>query len=176
MFNCYGHGGVCQLKSRPMSGGAALPPGLLPLPVKVPLVLSAPIGAGPKARNTTTDVAEFQRAFNALLPGDRGSIPNLKVDGLCGPRTKNAIQQFQIKYFGWKGADLLIEPFKQTLGKAERTAGDKAVRAADAGRHRPCHRHRYRAVASRAQRFFCDGQTLDSRRLCGARSIPTSTR
>lgn len=114
MFNCYGHGGTCLLTARPLAGGIAMPPGVL---VKVPLVLSAPIGDGPKARNVYAEVADFQRAFNALLPGDRGSIPNLDVDGACGPLTKNAIQQFQLKYFGWKGADRLIEPSKQTLAK-----------------------------------------------------------
>ena len=137
MFSCYGHGGTCQLKTSPMSGGTALPPGLLPLPVKVPLVLSAPIGAGPKARNRYADVVDFQRAFNALLPGDRGSIPNLEVDGICGPRTSNAIQQFQIKHFGWKGADVLIEPFKQTLAKLNELLATKQFMAptlADIGR------------------------------------------
>lgn len=119
MFNCYCHTGTCLLTVNPLfGGGTTLPAALFAGPVKGPLVLSAPIGDGPKARNVYTDVAGFQRALNALLPGDRGSLLNdLVVDGLCGPLTKNALQQFQIRHFGWAGADRLMEPGKQTLAK-----------------------------------------------------------
>ena len=127
MFNCYCHGGTCSLTPFPLGAGSTrLPQGLAAaLPFQGPLVLTAPIGDGPKARNVYADVASFQRAFNSLLPGDRGSIPNLDVDGACGPLTKNAIQQFQLKYFGWPGADRLIEPGRQTLAKLNELLASK---------------------------------------------------
>ncbi len=126
MFTCYCKGGVCLQTMRPMSdGGLAVVPAQFLGPVKVPIVLSAPVGDGPTARNTSTDVAAIQRGFNALLPGDRGFLPELKVDGLCGPKTKDSIQKFQIKYFGWNGADRLMEPGKQTIRKLNELLGTK---------------------------------------------------
>lgn len=85
--------------------------------IKVPIVLSGPVGEGHKAVNRYADVAAIQQGLDALLPGDRGFIPALKIDGICGPKTKAAIYNFQKKYFGDRGADILIEPGRQTLAK-----------------------------------------------------------
>jgi hypothetical protein len=101
-----------------MSDGAVLvnpqqPHGKLQLPI----TLTAPVGQGPKAANRYQDVAAIQQGLDALLPVDRGFIPALKIDGLCGPKTRAAISKFQQKYFGIRGADDLIEPGRQTIAK-----------------------------------------------------------
>src|SRR5262249_54727349 len=41
----------------------------------------------------------------------------LEVDGNCGPKTKAAIQAFQLKQFGWSLADGRVDPYKQTIGR-----------------------------------------------------------
>lgn len=52
MFTCYCSGGICVRTTRPMSdGGLPVVPVQFLGPVKMPIVLSVPVGDGPKARN-----------------------------------------------------------------------------------------------------------------------------
>jgi hypothetical protein len=118
VFTCQCRGGVCFENNRPMSDGTVLvnprePHGEL----KLPIVLSAPVGEGFKAVNRYADVAAIQQGLDALLPIDRGFIPALSIDGICGPKTKAAIHTFQKKYFGAQGSDGLVEPGRQTIAK-----------------------------------------------------------
>ena len=118
MFICQTNGGVCFQTTNPLdAGGLPVVPQQFQPPLSLPVVISLPVGAGYKAKNVFVDVKSIQRALNLLDPSDGGALPMLRIDGICGNKTKGAIQKFQLKHFGWKGADSLIEPGKQTLAK-----------------------------------------------------------
>jgi hypothetical protein len=79
--------------------------------------------------NYPEDTNKIQDALNQV-PAEQGGVsPKLKVDSKCGPKTKQAIQNFQLKHFGWKGADGLIDPGKQTLAKLNEILGRTAAPA-----------------------------------------------
>lgn len=84
------------------------------------ITISGPVGT---RGNFPDDVVKIQDALNRVSVRQGGANPPLKVDGISGPKTKKAIQEFQIQHFGWKGADALIEPGKQTLAKLNQTLG-----------------------------------------------------
>ncbi|MEO8026979.1 MAG: peptidoglycan-binding protein [Bryobacteraceae bacterium] len=77
--------------------------------------ISLPVGQGFKARNIDPDVRTIQESLNQITPFRGGPTVKLVVDGKCGPKTNKAIVDFQVKQFGIKGADGLIEPNKQTI-------------------------------------------------------------
>jgi hypothetical protein len=77
--------------------------------------ISQPVGTGPKSRNLPDDVRAVQELFNRIARDKGGPSVPLKVDGICGPKTNNAIQVFQQKQFGWAGADGRVDPAGQTL-------------------------------------------------------------
>jgi hypothetical protein len=80
-----------------------------------PIAVSAPVGI--KGTNLPDDVVTIQTALNRVQADQGGPSQSLAVDGKCGPKTEKAIQLFQLKHFGWKGADGLIEPGRQTIAK-----------------------------------------------------------
>jgi hypothetical protein len=55
------------------------------------------------------------------------------VDGRCGQKTMKAIQTFQLKHFGWKGADGRVDPDKQTIAKLNELAGGSSASPAHLG-------------------------------------------
>jgi hypothetical protein len=56
--------------------------------------------------NRTDDVRKVQVALNKVPAASGGpSKPLETTTGICGPKTIEAIQLFQIKHFGWSGAD-----------------------------------------------------------------------
>jgi peptidoglycan hydrolase-like protein with peptidoglycan-binding domain len=71
----------------------------------------------PKAKNTPVDVRAIQELLNGVPPEQGGPSPKLTVDGKCGPQTQKAIQQFQLKHFGWKLADGRVDPNGPALAK-----------------------------------------------------------
>lgn len=77
--------------------------------------IDLPVGQGFKAKNLDKDVRTIQGALNQIKPAQGGPTIPLKVDGKCGPKTNKAIQDFQLKQFGFPGMDGLIEPGKQTI-------------------------------------------------------------
>ena len=79
--------------------------------------IAKPVGDGQKARNLYTDVVTIQQLLNDIAPANGGANPPLKVDGICGPKTKGAIQKFQLQHFGWKLADARVDPGGATLAK-----------------------------------------------------------
>lgn len=87
------------------------------------ITISASVGA--YGANYSSDVVTIQKALNQVPPDNGGASPKLVIDGKCGPKTKQAIQVFQIKHFGWKGADGLIERGKQTLAQLNEVLGKK---------------------------------------------------
>ena len=81
---------------------------------------------GINGRNLKPDVETIQRALNDVPANQGRPSPILVVDGDCGSKTKNAIQQFQLKHFGWSGADGRVDPNKQTIAKLnELTRGQR---------------------------------------------------
>lgn len=79
--------------------------------------IEKPVGDGQKARNQYNDVVTIQQLLNDIAPANGGANPPLKVDGICGPKTKGAIQKFQLQHFGWKLADARVDPGGATLAK-----------------------------------------------------------
>lgn len=75
--------------------------------------ITASVGMG--GVNRSTDTITIQQLLNNVSPYDGGPSPPLVVDGICGPKTKAAIQNFQLKQFGWSGADGRVDPGQQTL-------------------------------------------------------------
>jgi hypothetical protein len=85
------------------------------------VAIGAPVGIG--GSNQPPDVIKIQDALNRIAPADGGAAPPLATDGACGPKTKNAIQQFQLKQFGWSGADGKINPGGQTITRMNEILG-----------------------------------------------------
>lgn len=67
--------------------------------------------------NRPQDVRSVQELLNRAPTASGGPTPLLAVDGLCGPKTTNAIQRFQQHHFGWSGADGRVDPGGRTLRK-----------------------------------------------------------
>lgn len=72
---------------------------------------------GINGRNIFDDVIKIQKALNKVPQDKGGTLPLLVEDGICGTKTKNAIQKFQLHHFGFSGADGRIDPGKQTIIK-----------------------------------------------------------
>jgi hypothetical protein len=71
--------------------------------------------------NWAADVRAVQAALNRLPTQFGGPFPKLAVDGDAGPKTKAAIDAFQLKQFGWK--DGLIEVGGPTITRLAELAG-----------------------------------------------------
>jgi hypothetical protein len=67
--------------------------------------------------NRYEDVVTVQKLLNQVPATDGGPKPFLEVDGKCGPKTKKAIQLFQVKQIGWSGADGRVDPSGPTLDR-----------------------------------------------------------
>ena len=67
--------------------------------------------------NREEDTCVIQRALNKVPADQGGPVKLLKQDGICGPKTNKAIQTFQLKHFGWSGADGKVDPERQTIAK-----------------------------------------------------------
>lgn len=81
------------------------------------LGLKAPVGSAQRCRNVAGDVLAVQRALNKYSPADGGPSPKLAEDSIYGPKTAAAIQKFQVKHFGYAGADGVVDPGQQTERK-----------------------------------------------------------
>lgn len=77
--------------------------------------ISKSVGMG--GVNIPKDVQTIQESLNRIPIDQGGAQPPLKLDGIAGPKTNAAIQKFQIKHFGWSGADGRVDPGRQTLAK-----------------------------------------------------------
>jgi hypothetical protein len=76
-------------------------------------------------KNHPDDVVTVQQLLNQVPPHQGGLPKPLDVDGLCGPKTIDAIQKFQLHHFGWKGADGRVDPGGPTLAKLNEFDGLK---------------------------------------------------
>lgn len=79
--------------------------------------ITAPVGNITTAGNLYDDVVTVQELLNNVPTSEGGPQPRLDVDGNCGPKTRAAIQAFQLKQFGWSLADGRVDPFKQTIAR-----------------------------------------------------------
>ena len=79
------------------------------------ITIERSVGQG--GANQSKDVFNIQYGLDQVPPIDGGPSPQLKIDGICGPKTIGAIRNFQLKHFGWSGADGRIDPGKQTIKK-----------------------------------------------------------
>lgn len=77
---------------------------------------------GINGKNRPDDVVAVQGLLNRIAPANGGPAVKLKVDGIAGPKTRNAIQTFQLKHFGWPGADGRVDPDGPTLAKLNELA------------------------------------------------------
>jgi hypothetical protein len=83
------------------------------------VVISAPVGAPPRAANVPQDVKTIQVALNRFPPIQGGPAEPLMVDGLMGHRTRGAIKHFQEKW--------AIFPPDQAALPSERQRVDEVV-------------------------------------------------
>ncbi|MCD0463512.1 hypothetical protein U8335_12585 [Roseiconus lacunae] len=79
------------------------------------MTLSIRASVGRRGVNQFADTVEIQNAMNLVPLDDGGSPVPLKTDGICGRKTVDAIERFQIHHFGWHAADGLVEPGKWTF-------------------------------------------------------------
>jgi peptidoglycan hydrolase-like protein with peptidoglycan-binding domain len=100
--------------------------------------ISAPVGMTSKAKNLEPDVRIIQALLDGIKPADGGPSVALAVDGKCGPKTQNAIQQFQFKQVGAKLADGRVDPGGPTLAKMN-ALSTAAVATLDDTRVVRCH-------------------------------------
>lgn len=111
--------GTCQQQKIEDEPAASQPP------VSGGIFISAPVGE--RGRNLPDDVFTIQEALNRVPPDQGGPKVPLKVDGICGPKTKGAIQTFQLRHFGWKLADSRVDPGKPTIAKLNEFYGPPRV-------------------------------------------------
>lgn len=84
---------------------------------------------GISCRNESSDVIKIQDALNRV-PADQGRAqPPLVPNGVCDKRTIEAIQKFQLKQFGWPGADGKIFPGGQTITRINQLLPDPVIPA-----------------------------------------------
>lgn len=77
--------------------------------------ITASVGIG--SLNRSYDVLTVQDLLNQVPPSEGGPAVKLKLDGICGPKTKKAIQSFQLHHFGWSGTDGRVDPKQSTMNK-----------------------------------------------------------
>ncbi len=77
--------------------------------------ISASVGRG--GVNRQADTVTIQELLNRVPVSSGGPTPLLDVDGLCGPITTSAIQNFQLKQWGWALADGRVDPAGPTLAR-----------------------------------------------------------
>ncbi len=66
------------------------------------------------ANGSLADVMTVQYLLNCVPVHHGGPSIELVMDGLCGPKTIKAIDDFQVRQFGW--ADGRVDPKGQTMG------------------------------------------------------------
>jgi len=93
----------------------------------MPVVITDKVGRS--CVNRAGDVAAIQDALNRVPAHEGGTPPNKKlpVSGTCGPQTIEAIQLFQLKQFGWPGADGKIFPNGETHTRLNQILGTGIV-------------------------------------------------
>jgi hypothetical protein len=73
--------------------------------------------------NRPPDVKVVQELLNRVPSAAGGPYPLLAVDSVCGPRTVDAIQKFQVQQLGWGKADGRVDPNGPTFQKLNELSG-----------------------------------------------------
>jgi hypothetical protein len=73
--------------------------------------------------NRPGDVKTVQELLNRVPSAAGGPYPLLAVDAVCGPRTVDAIQKFQVRQLGRGKADGRVDPIGPTLQKLNELGG-----------------------------------------------------
>lgn len=87
------------------------------------ITISNLVGPKPQGVNLPEDVLKIKKSLNQISIANGGlleALPNLKLDetnGIFDQKLLEAIQRFQIRHFGWNGADGKIFPNSITIGK-----------------------------------------------------------
>lgn len=87
-----------------------------------PITITKTVGIN--APNVFDDVFKIQHELDRIAPIDGGPSPPLAAAGKCGPKTNKAIRDFQMKHFGFQGADGRIDPGKKTIQKINELKND----------------------------------------------------
>lgn len=85
------------------------------------IVLSASVGH--RGVNRSDDTRNIQNGLNDVPPANGGASPRLVPDGICGPKTIQAIQKYQLHHFGFQGADGRVDPGARTIAKLNEDTG-----------------------------------------------------
>lgn len=88
---------------------------LAPAPINNFPTIKAAVGNG--GANRPDDVREIQKALNRIPFLGGGPWPELKVDGIVGPKTIGAIVRFQTFHFGEDKADGRVDTDQYTIGR-----------------------------------------------------------
>jgi len=86
------------------------------------LMITASVGRLGGA-NRPGDVRTVQELLNRVPHAAGGPYPLLAVDSVCGIRTVDAIQKFQVQQLGWGKADGRVDPNGPTLEKLNQLGG-----------------------------------------------------
>lgn len=78
-----------------------------------------------------------------------------------GPKTNGAIQSFQLKHFGWSGADGRVDPGRQTLAKLNELC--KSTPAVTSSRFRIRRSWDMPIIANRTETWFCHFEVQDQK-------------
>lgn len=78
--------------------------------------ISASVGAQGGV-NRTPDVRTVQQLLNGVSPAEGGPSVPLGETGQPSSKLNKDIQRFQLKHFGWRGADGRVDPAHQTIAK-----------------------------------------------------------
>jgi hypothetical protein len=112
---------------------------------------------GRNGRNLRDDVIRVQDGLKQIGPPQGGQSPAFSVDGNCGNQTITAIQHFQLKHFGWGGADGLVEPKRQTHEKMNQILRSLMI-SQGTGAHQAGNNQAFSEAISMAQRWILKAQ------------------
>lgn len=91
----------------------------------MPITINDKVGIN--CRNEPADVLKIKDALNRV-PADQGRAqPPLVVNGVCDKHTTDVIQKFQLKQFGWRGADGKIFPGGETITRINQLLPDPVI-------------------------------------------------
>lgn len=91
----------------------------------MPKSITASVGL--LGKNFTADTHTVQDLLNNVPVNLGGPAPRLDPDGKCGNKTCTAIQMFQLKHFGWSGADGRVDPAGATLAMLNAYSPDPVI-------------------------------------------------
>ena len=102
-------------------------------PVAPPQSIVIRGSVGRFGQNNAADARTIQNALNGVAQSQGGPLPQLKVDGVAGPKTIAAIEKFQRAQFPGLTPDGLISPAKRTIDRLNALGGGGTVAVTSGG-------------------------------------------